>query len=465
MIKRALFFILSLLPFVSAGQDIPTITISADFFPQDASVYSYPVSPRSFMRGAMEINRTNTPPQKDVFYLHGELRVDSILSGGKKLDYESKKVLYRYDYSRVAVKTQVQETYNEDQALQIYYSGFFNPSGARSLSDYMRIDQQEGVFLRSYGYSLWFPVFLEPEDEPYKANFKNININLPAGFKAVVSGKLLEEGEKEGRYQAAWRPGYSNIRNIQCTARPWKILVDKGVHIYYLDRQSAAQQILTYVQELKTLFRNHLRQVKNTHSLYVMEMPEYGNISNDNITGISSNLFGNFEEELFPKLTIAHELVHPYVQLPLQKANPFYALFMEGFPSFFQVWALHKTHPDSVYDIQQHMQGVEARYLQKKETGKTSRGFDLPEEKSILSITADEIGNYKDKFILNDRVWLFMYDLWQKMGDTNYEAYLEELLNKEDINYADFEKTTLKYLPNYGEKLAIWLNGTKYPVE
>lgn len=465
MSKSTIFFILSLLPFVSAGQDIPTITIHADFFPKDASVYSYPVSPRSFMRGTMEIKGTNTLPQEDLFYLHGELRVDSILSGGKKLDYDSEKVLYRYDYSRVALRTEIQETYPKDRPLHIHYSGFFNPSGARSLSDYMRIDRREGVFLRSYGYSLWFPVFLEPNDEPYRANFEEVNLSLPAGMKGLVSGKLLKETESRERYHCSWHPGNSNIRNIQCTARPWEILSDKGVQIHYMENQAAAAQVLDFVQELKDLFQTHLRQIESSGTLYVMEMPKYGNISNNNITGISSELFANFEEELFPKLTIAHELVHPYVQLPLQKANPFYALFMEGFPSFFQVWALHKTHPDSVYNIHRHMQRLEKSYLQKKETGKTSRGFDLPEEKPILSITAEEIGHYKDKFILNDRVWLFLYGLWQEMGDARFEAFLSELLNKQDMNYADFESTILKYLPKHEEKLAIWLKGTAYPVE
>jgi hypothetical protein len=133
---------------------------------------------------------------------------------------------------------------------------------------------------------------------------------------------------------------------------------------------------------------------------------------------------------------------------------------VEGFPSFFQVYALEKV--SSEYDLKAEMKKVEERYLTKR-TGMDKRGRRVPEEKPILNIHADEIGTYKDKFILNDRVWLFLFDLWQKMGDENFDLFLKDLFVLSSIDYPTLENIVLNYLPDYGNKFNIWLNTTSFP--
>jgi len=91
------------------------------------------------------------------------------------------------------------------------------------------------------------------------------------------------------------------------------------------------------------------------------------------------------------------------------------------------------------------------------------RGYNLPPEKPVLKISFDEIGKYKDTFILSDRVWLFLYDLWRRMGDTEYDRFLKELFKFESVDYKRFEGLILKYLPEYKDELNIWLNTSKYP--
>ena len=112
---------------------------------------------------------------------------------------------------------------------------------------------------------------------------------------------------------------------------------------------------------------------------------------------------------------------------------------IEGFPSFFQAYALERTTDCDVYDLNERMKQVEESYIQKRETGKNRRGNKLPTEKAILQISFDEIGSYKDEFVLNDRVWLFFYDLWRQMGDSLFDGFLRELFSFQFIDYKKFE--------------------------
>ena len=106
---------------------------------------------------------------------------------------------------------------------------------------------------------------------------------------------------------------------------------------------------------------------------------------------------------------------------------------------------------------------LENNYLEKRQTGKTRRGNVLPVEKAILNIKYDEIGKYKDRFVLRDRVWLFFYDIWNKIGDEKFDKFLKRLFAFNTINYKIFEELILNYLNDYKEKLNIWLNTTDYP--
>lgn len=463
--KKLLFPLLTLI-FLSniQAQEVESYSINIEFFPDDAQMWNYPVSPNVFMRGNSKLKLTEIDAAESTFYLHGEFKIDSITSNNKLITYTSEKVLYNSNYSLTALKTTIKsKDVSPNNTLHIYYSGFMNASRARSLSDYMHINKEDGVFLRAYGYSLWFPVFLEPGLESYKANFKAITITLPKKFKAVVTGKLINETINNNKYVSTWNPGSVDISNIQCAAREYKVISEDNVYVYYMTHQNNARKIIDYTVKLRNLFKEKLRDVNDVDSLYIIEMPEYGNISNRNVVGISSDLFNDFENNINSKYTIAHELIHPYVLIPVLNDNPFSALVVEGFPSFFQVYALEKTLAEDIYDLKKKMAQVEASYIKKKETGKNWRGNPLPKEKPILEISYHEIGEYKDRFILSDRVWLFIYHLWDEMGTTNFDAFLKELFQFSTIDYGSFEELVLKYIPNYKSKLDLWLNTIDYP--
>lgn len=453
--------------FISIGlqaQLVSRYNINIEFFPENAQIRGYSVSNDAFMRGNSRIEFSEINAKEAVFYLHGELEIDSIISRNTLIKYTSKKVIYSSDYSRVAIETTISSSdLKLNEPLDIYYSGFMNPSRARSLSDYMHINKKTGVFLRSYGYSLWFPVFLEQRQESYMANFESITVNLPKKFTCIISGELMSETIDGDRYIAVWKPGMVDVFSIQCTAREYKLSKKDNLFIYYVGNQNNANKILNFTQKLKKIYAEKLRSINDTSSLRIIEMPKYGNLSSQNSIGISTDVYNDFDNSLFSKLTIAHELVHPFVKIPVSKDNSFSALVVEGFPSFFHLYGLKKTLGPKAFDLENYMKQIEKGYLKKKLTGKDRRGNKLPLEKPILEISSDDIGTYKDRFILSDRVSLFLYHIWTKMGDNNFDRFLKELFQFSSIDYTLFEGLLLKYIPTYKNNLNSWLNTNDYP--
>jgi hypothetical protein len=391
---------------------VDSYDIHVEFFPEDAEMYGRQVPNDAFMRGNATVEFSNIADSSVSFYLHGELKIDSIVADKKSIEYGTKKVFYQEDYSGIGLKT----TFNtseliQGKPLQIYYSGYMNPSKVRSLSNYMHINKNRGVFLRAYRYSIWFPVFVEPGFESYEANFKNVIVTLPKDYRCVVSGELLSEDLTDDHYIASWRPGVTNLFNVQCSARKYNLITHKEVSVYHVGTQLIAEGIIDFTEDLKKIYQQYYRNSHSSSALFIIELPEFGNISSQNVIGLSSNVYNNFNNSLSSKLTIAHELVHPYVQIPISKDNPFASLVIEGFPSFFHMYALKKLNPD--FEFHKIMERKEKRYLSNKKTGTDNRGNPLPEEKPILEIPFEEIGNYKDNFILSDRVPLFLYHLYK----------------------------------------------------
>jgi hypothetical protein len=146
----------SLEPMFALGQPalVESYELDLSFRPDSAALRG---------RATVNFDSGSSPDDEISFYLHGELEVLDVQRGngdGTSLPFEQEKVYYHSDYSLVATRVVVDPLKEALTRLLIEYAGPFNPSRARSPSDYMRI-AGDGVYLRSYGYSLWFPVFLE----------------------------------------------------------------------------------------------------------------------------------------------------------------------------------------------------------------------------------------------------------------------------------------------------------------
>ena len=112
---------------------------------------------------------------------------------------------------------------------------------------------------------------------------------------------------------------------------------------------------------------------------------------------------------------------------------------------------------------QKYLQRVEKNYLKRRETGQTSWGTALPEEKPILEITYEKIGEYKDTFILNDRVPLFLNDLRRRAGPNDFRALTRELMRTADLTPDGFMDLIERFIPGCREDLRLWLETSDYP--
>lgn len=441
------------------------------FANQDLRVKSYELdvtfAPKEHsMKGKAVIHFNPTPVkiEKMVFYLHGELSVESLELDGEKIPFSSDLVFYPSDYSAVAVKVEAPiAKFDPSKALTVMYSGWFNPSRARAISNYMRIDS-DGVLLRAYGYSLWFPIFLESRQDSYEVSFPSVIIRTPADFVSVFTGNRLKDYLEGETRISQWQADHVNLYFAQCTAQRYTVLKKEGYHIYsYHDLQSqeTAKKILSFAQQLEALYRKYYKKEASAEQLHIMQMPQYGDISSGNVVGMSDETWKDFKERSYSGWTLAHELVHPFVRIEIPQSEPIFALVIEGFPSYFDLPVMAELLGDEYPD--KLLQWKEDNYIKMRETGKDRRDNPLPPEKSLLEITADEVGEYKDLFILSDRALFFFNYLREKMGKSTFWEFTGELFKQKTLDYSILEKIILKYLPGAGEDIYLWLKTTKYP--
>ncbi|MFO7653582.1 MAG: hypothetical protein R6X25_07135 [Candidatus Krumholzibacteriia bacterium] len=404
-------------------------------------------------------------PDTIVFYLHGELAVDSLAIDGEPLPVSQTPVFYPYDYSLVARRVEaVLQGRKLSAGLTVWYSGHFHPSRARSRSDYMRIDQ-DGALLRSYGYSLWFPVFLDSGRDGHAADFPRVEITVPAEFAAVFAGDWLAR-ERDGdlmRYR--WRAENLDLFAAQLTARRFVTRSEENCTAWVLDDPevlAAAARILDFSRRLDTIFRDRYRTGDPGRQLHLMQMPRFGDIASGNVIGIETGSWMEFDPESHSGRTIAHELVHDRVRVDVPRADPLFALAVEGFPSYFHLPVLGESLGDTFYD--DIVSRIEQGYRQRRSSGNDSRGRPLPPEKPIYAIGPDEIGIYKDRFVLPDRVVLFFDALRRRLGPDRFTAFTRDLFAHDGLDCTSFEAIVLEHVPGFGPELHDWLVTTRYPV-
>lgn len=398
-----------------------------------------------------------------AFYLHGELRVDSVVANGRAASITQDQVFYDYDYSLIATRVDVGPFTAPAAAITVYYSGFFHASRARSPSDYMRIDP-DGVFLRAYAYSLWFPVFLEARQDAPTVDFSDVAIRTPDQFISVFTGRRIAEDIDKGWRTTRWQARGVDLFAAQCTAQKFETMTSGNVVLYhYADSESvtAAKAIATLTRELTTDYGRFYRSGSSAGECYVMEMPRYGDISSGNVTGLIYSTWQQFTEDENAQRALAHELVHPFVAVPVAMDDSLWSLAIEGFPSYFHLPILARHLGMEFYD--RYMAWTESRYLDNRKTGVDRRGDKLPTEIPLLAISADVMSDYKDTFVLDDRALLFLDYLRRKMGTEQFFAFTSEMFNRPSLTTQSFRDLIEKYLPGSRADVHTWLETTEYP--
>lgn len=445
-----------------------TSTLSASPFPKVAR-YDLDISfipNKGTMTGDVGVyfDKKEAIDNRVTFYLHGELRVDSILQAGRAITFDESQVFYSRDYSLIADKVEVQlDSLSPRDSLRIFYGGYFSPSKARSPSDYMRIDSS-GVLLRSWGYSVWFPVFLEADASSYLTTFKPVILRIPSQYQIVFCGKYLIDTTERGMRISPWAAENVDLFSAQCSAQKWKIVRKGGLYAFhYPDDLSTKQayKVLAFADKLLASFRANYNSKAVAGEQFILELPPYGDISSGNITGLQIGTWQAIDDDIYARMGLAHELVHPFVNANVPKSDSLYALAIEGFPSYFHLPALGAIWGRDWYN--NLMAWQEQQYLDKKRTGTDNRGRVLPPEKPLFSITADEVGRYKDVSVLDDRALLFLHYLRVKMGDKSFSNFCKQLFSGGATTADSFERLCAKYLPFQKEEIRQWLYTSEFP--
>jgi hypothetical protein len=397
-----------------------------------------------------------------VFFLHGELRVDSIKVAGNAITASQELVYHEDDYSRVANRIEVEVgDVDLSNGLLVGYSGYFNPSVVSAISNYMRIDG-DGVFLRSLGYSIWFPVVVDSWRDSHEVTFSSVTLRTPLEYRAVFAGDRVREFEDGGDRVSVWSAQKLELFDAQCTARRFDVLIDGGFQLYHL-RDSVAREmageILAFTRRLESFYQAYYGRNAASSHFYILQMPKYGDIASGNVIGISDAVWNQFEATAWQGRTVAHELVHAFVSPPC--SNELAAFVIEGFPSYFHLPALAEILGEPWYG--DFLDGVERGYIDKRTTGRSRRGATLPPEKPIVEIGHGEIGVYKDLFVLNDRVRLFFDYLRRRMGNERFLRFSSDLLNRELLEFDVLVAVVEAHLPDSGDDVRRWLKTTDFP--
>ena len=399
-----------------------------------------------------------------VFLLHGELWADSVAVGGVAAPFAQRPRFWELDYALVANEVRVPlEGLDLSRGVAVRYAGPMHASRARSPSDYMRIDA-DGAALRGYFYSPWFPVQDRGMD-PAPISFERVEIDTPEAFTTVFSGDRLEERVAGGRRVSTWRAPDLPPADAQLTARRYDRIEGEEVTLYALSdsaSRAAADRLLGTVEAWQAFYRSHYGTPRGGSMLHVLEMPRFGDIASGNVIGIARDGWTGFDAGSWQGRTLAHEMVHAFVQVPTPSTDPIYALVIEGFPSYFHLPALEGTQGKAYY--RRWIAATDSAYVERRRTGRGRRDAALPAEKPIDAIPPEEIGTYKDAFVLNDRVPLFLAWVRRRLGDDTFFAWARGLFARGALSRDAFVASLAPRLGSGGaEDLRLWLSTTEYP--
>lgn len=432
-------------PTSQAGVHVAAYELDVRFFPAESRMEG---------RAVVYIDPTELSSGTVTFYLHGELRAGRVLAAGRPLEISNERVFYAGDYSLVAdaVRVDLRDA-DLEQGLTVEYSGFFHPSRARSPSDYMRIDT-DGVFLRAFGYSPWFPLFLGWGEDSHGVSFLHVRLQTPAEFVPVFVGTRLACRTNGGVCVSEWE-AECDLLAAQCTARRFRVLQEDGLFVYTAGEDAGtASAVSAFVTELDRGCAQHYGRRTARRQLHVMEMPAFGDIASGNTIGLAEDSWRRFSRTSEAKITLAHELVHDYVVRPIPQDDPLAALVTEGFPSYFHLPVLRSALGAEF--LGRFMAATEHAYLARKS------GSDPP-ELALSAIPFERIGEYKDRFVLNDRALLFLDWLRRGMGEDGFDTFTRALFAEESLDRARFLALVEEHLPGSAADVVLWLDCSDYP--
>ena len=374
-------------------------------------------------------NPYSTPLQKLTLYLHPELKLLSVSSeDGRPIKMETQTISHDWSYAKAlgAHSLELAEPIDAKgtQRFHLSYEGAFSPCCLRSPSDFMRIDD-EGMYLRGLGYSLWFPVSIC--DAVCEASVFRIRLDVPLAWKGVAFGNLKQMETSGGRSLSTWEtPSPFKHFQAQLFASPFTIF--EGEHLsVFAKRESrgGSLKLIDFGDRLLDSFASSYGALDEMTRSYLVETCPYGCIASGNVVGLAPEVFRQMEGTAIDFETydlIAHEFVHGYVTPWIDRSSPGSALLLEGFPSYFHVPIVTDILGDTYHEWFFRRAWQSYRNGLKQQTDKHRSAVALI-DKPLLEIGFDEIPKYKDTFLLSDKLPIVLDQLRRRVGaDTFHEA-------------------------------------------
>jgi hypothetical protein len=234
--------------------------------------------------------------------------------------------------------------------------------------------------------------------------------------------------------------------------------------MFHLDEPSsaaAAKGLADLAGKLEERYRRWYRAGVPAQRIHLLEMPEFGDISSGNVIGLAGRRWKEGAADPAAKDTLAHELVHAFVETATPRGDRLYCLAQEGFPSYFHLPALADLEGEAGYLAT--LRKAEHSYLKARSSGKTPRGEALPAEPPLLALTAEDLPTYKDGYVLRDRARLFLHWLRSRIGPQRFPAFTRSLFAAPGLTEAGFRRIVGEFLPGAAEDLRVWLETTDYP--
>lgn len=400
-----------------------------------------------------------------MFDLHSELQVTSVRAAGVDLACKQETVFYPDNYSMTANEvTCGARGADLSKGVEIAYEGMINRSIARGMSEYYRGDST-GLYMRGWPSVLWMPIFLEngmtfPQAPPVHAILR-----APKEFTTIMAGEYLGHRIEGDDAIDEWRAEGLSYYDLQYASHRYTRIAAPGIAVFgFADMQSlrAGRAIADFAREVVTRYRHLYRSdPRGGGATYVIELPQYGDIASGNVFGIQEARWRDFSLNSPSAVTLAHELVHPFVQMATPVTDALYALSIEGAPSYFMLPVIGPMRSPGYYD--ERMDAVQRKYLERRKPRAADDTGPLPPEKPLLSMSVADVGTYKDRFVLADRALLFWDYMRRTMGEARFNEWVKEITNADQMTARDFYRSISRHAPKLVSDAHTWLATTDYP--
>jgi len=385
------------------------------------------------------VKNVDDKPKTTVnLYLHAELTVDSVAApGGNTLEFARRTVEYWASTTLLAQELTVSFSDplapGESSAVVLTYRGPLNASTARgSRSDGYIGVFEDHAFLRSFPYAAWLPlIHTGIEGTADQVEF-TLDADVPESLRLIAPGKRESEVVSSGRRRTAWasvRP--MTLAQHHVWAEPWKVLSKGPITAYYHRSADAARSYLDTCAEIKRHYDAMYSvglpsdSVDVPYSVAELSVPS-GGYASQNMVGFARERFtGEFS---FADLRwISHEMIHEYLDYPVDTAAPGAVAISDGFNLFFNLPVMEKIVGPSFreWDLERRWRSYEEGLA-----GKPDREGPLPPEKPLAEITLDEYSYYKDRFLTADKEQIILWRLMDMLGEESFMKGFQSFLRE-----------------------------------